>query len=69
MKCMWIPRLIVALVSYMPIYVPIIMHDLRLFIVVLLELHCILLYSVHRFFYQFAKFRPSIHFEISELKN
>ena len=28
-------------VSYMPVYVPIVMYDLRLFIVVLHELHCL----------------------------
>ena len=31
-------------VSYMPIYVPIIMHGLRLFIVVLQELQCLQCY-------------------------
>ena len=51
--------------SYMPIYVPIIMYDLRLFIVVLQELHCLpkfwYVYNiVFMNFYLFTKFRLSI---------
>ena len=35
LKCMCLPRLALASVSYMPIYVSIVMYGLRLFIVVL----------------------------------
>ena len=34
--------LVVVSVSYMAIYVPIVMYGLRLFIVILQELHCLL---------------------------
>ena len=46
----------------MAIYVPIVMYGLRLFIVVLQELHyfwCVYI-IVFMDFYQFTKFRPSI---------
>ena len=49
----------------MAIYVPIIMYGLRLFIVVLQELHCLPTFwyvyvLVFTNSYQFTKFRPSI---------
>ena len=36
-----VPILVVVSVSYMLMYVPIVMYGLRLFIVVLQELHCL----------------------------
>ena len=47
----------------MPIYVPIVMYGLRLFIVVLQELNCLPKYVyalVLTDSYQFTKYRPSI---------
>ena len=49
----------------MAIYVPIVMYGLRLFVVVLQELHCLpkfwyVYIIVFMDFYQFTKFRPSI---------
>ena len=49
----------------MDIYVPIVMYGLRLFIVVLQELHCLpnfwyVYIIVFMDFYKFTKFRPSI---------
>ena len=44
LKSMCSPRLVAVSVSYMPIYViyvPAVMYGLRLFIVVLQELHCL----------------------------
>ena len=42
--------------SYMPIYVPIVMYGLRLFIVVLQELHCNFPIPFVIDIYQYAKF-------------
>ena len=58
--CSTMFRLVVS-VSYMAIYVPIVMYGLRLFIVVLQELHC-LPNCLHTYmikvigFYHFTKF-------------
>ena len=71
LKSMCVPSFIVIgyylseLHVYMDIYVPIIMYGLRLFIVVLQELHCLpnfwyIYIIVFMDFYKFTKFRPSI---------
>ena len=65
LKSMCLPRLVAVSVSYMPIYVPAIMYGLRLFIVVLQELHCLpncLDVGFNRVigFYHFTRFPCSI---------
>ena len=79
LKSMCVPSFIVisyCLSELYAIYVPIVMYGLRLFIVVLQELHCLpnfwyVYIIVFMDFYHFTKFRPSIQsgfFEIRELK-
>ena len=56
--------LVVMSMNYMTIYVPIVMYGLKLFVVVLQELHCLPIYLHVGFnrvigFYHFTKFRCS----------
>ena len=63
---------LLVLVSYMAIYVPIVMYGLRLFIVVLQELQCLtncLHVSIIRVIgvYQFTKYFACLHLQVFEI--
>ena len=47
LKCMCIPSFILIGFCYIPLYVPIVMYALRLFIVVLQELHCLPKFNIN----------------------
>ena len=72
-KSMFKPSFILlVLVSYMAIYVPIVMYGLRLFIVVLQELQCLtncLHVSIIRVIgvYQFTKYFACLHLQVFEI--